>query len=49
MRIVLVLLILLGSLSVGASEFDDTKTLAEKGDAGAQNNLGVMHDKSLDD
>ena len=49
MRIILALLVLLGSLSVSASEFDETKALAEQGDAVAQYNLGVMHDKSLDD
>jgi len=49
MRIALALLVLLGSLSVSASEFDETKALAEQGDAVAQYNLGVMHDKSLDD
>lgn len=43
MRIVLALLILLGPLSVSASEFDETKALAEQGDADAQFALGYNY------
>ena len=47
MRIVLALLILIGSLSVGASEFDDMKAAAEQGNASAQYNLGVMYGNGI--
>ncbi len=45
MRTALALLILLGSLSVSASKFDDTKVRAEQSDAEAQYLLGDMYAK----
>jgi uncharacterized protein len=45
MRIALALLIFLGSLSVSASKFDDTKVRAEQSDAEAQYLLGDMYAK----
>ena len=45
MRIALALLILLGSLSISASDFDETKALAERGFAVAQFNLASMYYK----
>ena len=45
MRIALALLVLLGSLSVSASKFDDTKVRAEQSDAEAQYLLGDMYAK----
>jgi uncharacterized protein len=44
MRIALALLVLLGSLSVSASDFDDRKAMAEQGYARAQFILGLMYD-----
>mgnify|MGYP003639806128 FL=1 len=42
MKHIILLMILLTSIAF-ASEFNDTKKLAEQGDAEAQNNLGVMY------
>ena len=44
MRLILILTTLLTFQSAAASEFDEMKALADKGDAYAQNNLGVMYD-----
>jgi TPR repeat protein len=44
MRLILILTALLTFQSAAASEFDEMKALADKGDAYAQNNLGVIYD-----
>jgi hypothetical protein len=44
MRLILILTTLLAFQSAAASEFDETKALAEQGDAEAQFNLGLMYD-----
>ena len=44
MRLVLILTALLAFHGAAASEFDETKALAELGMAAAQNNLGIMYD-----
>ena len=44
MRLILILTTLLAFQSAAASEFDEMKALADKGDAYAQNNLGFMYD-----
>jgi TPR repeat protein len=43
MRLILILTALLAFQSAAASEFDETKALAEQGVATAQYNLGVMY------
>ena len=45
MRIFLVLLVLIASQGISASEFDDAKARAEQGFADAQINLGLMYAK----
>ena len=44
MRYLLILTILLASTAFAAPDFDETKALAEQGDAYAQFNLGVIYD-----
>jgi TPR repeat protein len=44
MRLILILTALLAFQGAAASEFDETKALAEQGDAEAQFNLGLMYD-----
>ena len=43
MRLILIITALLAFQSAAASEFDETKALAEQGVATAQYNLGVMY------
>jgi TPR repeat protein len=47
MRLILILTALLAFQSAAASQFDETKALAEQGDADAQYNLGIMYDTGL--
>jgi uncharacterized protein len=44
MRLILILTALLAFQGAAASEFDETKALAELGMAAAQNNLALMYD-----
>ena len=44
MRLIIILTTLLTFQSAAASEFDETKALADQGNAAAQSNLGYMYD-----
>ena len=44
MRYLLILTALLSFQSVNALDFDETKALADQGDADAQSNLGIMYE-----
>ena len=48
MRLILILTALLAFQSAAASEFDEMKAAADKGDADAQFKLGVMNERGKD-